>query len=123
MDLTLALFLYLVLGLAAGIISGLIGIGGGVLLTPALIYLFGFSQHNAQGTTLALLVPPIGLLAAWTYYQQGFVDLKVATLICAGFFIGGFLGAKMAVDIPDDLLRRIFGVGMLLIALKMIFSK
>lgn len=123
MDLTFALFLYLVLGLAAGIISGLIGIGGGVLLTPALIYLFGFSQHNAQGTTLALLVPPIGLLAAWTYYQQGFVDLKVATLICAGFFIGGFVGAKIAVDIPDDLLRRIFGAGMLLIALKMIFSK
>lgn len=123
MNLTLSLFLYLALGLATGTISGLIGIGGGVLLTPALIYLFGFSQHNAQGTTLALLVPPIGLLAAWTYYQQGFVDLKVAALICFGFFIGGFLGAKIAVDIPEDLLRRIFGLSMVLIGLKMIFSK
>ena len=78
--------LYLILGLITGTVSGLIGIGGGVLLTPALVYLFGFTQHSAQGTTLALLVPPVSLLAAWTYYQEGDVNIKVAGLIFLGFF-------------------------------------
>ncbi|MGK7875778.1 MAG: TSUP family transporter [Xenococcaceae cyanobacterium] len=114
---------YIILGFLTGGLSGLIGIGGGVLLTPALVYLFGFSQHNAQGTTLALLVPPISLLAAWSYYNQGYVDLKVAGLICAGFFLGGLLGAKFAVDLPDIILKRVFGAAMLLLAIKMILSK
>jgi uncharacterized membrane protein YfcA len=88
-----SVLLYLLLGLIAGITSGLIGVGGGIIIVPALVFLFGFSQHEAQGTTLALLVPPIGLLAAWTYYQNGYVDLKVAGYICAGFFLGGLFGA------------------------------
>lgn len=117
------LFLYLLLGLGVGSISGLIGIGGGVLITPALVYLFGFSQHEAQGTTLALLVPPIGLLGAWTYYAQGFVDVKVAAMVCAGFFIGGFVGAQFAVDVPEVMLKRIFGTAMLIIALRMLTAK
>ena len=86
--------LLLLVGLAAGILSGLLGIGGGILIIPSLVFLFGLSQQAAQGTTLALMVPPIGLLAAWTYYKQGYVDLKMAGLICAGFFIGGLLGAR-----------------------------
>ena len=114
---------YLVIGLATGTLSGLIGIGGGVLLTPALVYLFGFSQHNAQGTTLALLVPPISLLAAWSYYDQGFVDLKVACLICAGFFLGGFLGAKFAVVMPEVILKRVFGAAMFLVAIRMMLAE
>ncbi|ERT05803.1 sulfite exporter TauE/SafE family protein [Lyngbya aestuarii BL J] len=114
---------FLMLGLATGTISGLIGIGGGVLLTPALVYFFGFSQHYAQGTTLALLVPPIGLLAAWTYYQEGYVNIKVALLICIGFFLGGFLGGKLAGLIPELYLKRIFGVAMLIVGFKMILSK
>jgi uncharacterized membrane protein YfcA len=81
--------LYCVLGLGVGTLSGLIGIGGGVLITPALIYRLGFSQHYAQGTTLALLVPPIGLVGAWTYFQQGYVDARAAICICLGFVIGG----------------------------------
>jgi uncharacterized protein len=97
------------LGLITGVISGLIGIGGGVILTPALVYLFGFSQHAAQGTTLALLVPPVSLLAAWTYYQKGNVDLKVAAIVFIGFFIGGYFGAKLAIQLSDFWLRRIFG--------------
>ena len=113
----------LVLGLCAGILSGLLGIGGGILLVPALVYLFGLSQHQAQGTTLALMVPPIGLLAAYTYYQQGFVNIKIAALVCVGFFVGGLLGAKVATGIPDSLLRRIFGVALLLVGLKMIFQR
>ena len=115
--------LYLLLGLIAGALSGLIGIGGGVIIVPVLVFLFGFSQHEAQGTTLALLVPPIGILAAWTYYKQGYVHLNTAAIICLGFFLGSFLGAKFATSLPNVLLERIFGVAMLLIALKMIFAK
>jgi uncharacterized membrane protein YfcA len=116
-------FLYLLLGLIAGTFSGLIGIGGGTIIVPALIFLFGMSQHLAQGTTLALLVPPIGFLAAWTYYKQGYVDLRIAALICMGFFFGGLLGAKIATRLSNILLERVFGVALLLISLKMIFAK
>jgi len=117
------IILYILLGLFAGTVSGLIGIGGGIIIVPALIYLFGLTQHQAQGTTLALLVPPIGLLAAWTYYKQGYVNLTIAAFVCLGFFVGGLLGAKMAVGLSDELLRKIFGVALLLIALYMIFAK
>ncbi len=115
--------LYLLLGFVAGVLGGLIGIGGGVIVVPVLVFLFGFSQHRAQGTTLALMVPPIGLLAAWTYYKQGYVDLKVALLICVGFFLGGLLGAKVATTLSNAVLEKVFGVALLLIALKMIFAK
>ena len=114
--------LYVVLGLLAGILSGLIGIGGGVMIVPSLIFWFGFSQQEAQGTTLGLLVPPIGILAAWTYYQQGYVNIRVAALICLGFVLGGLFGAKVAVVLPSEILEKIFGVALLLIGLKMIFS-
>lgn len=114
---------YLLLGLAAGVLSGVVGIGGGIVIIPALVYIFGFTQHQAQGTTLALMVPPIGLLAAWTYYTQGHVDLKIAGLICAGFFVGGYFGGKLAVAIPDAMLQKIFGGFLLLISLRMLFAK
>jgi uncharacterized protein len=115
--------LYLVLGLVSGILGGLFGIGGGIIMIPAFIYIIGMSQHMAQGTTLALMVPPIGLLAAWTYYNHGDVNLKIAAFVCIGFFIGGLLGAKIAVGISDIMLRRMFGAFLLLIALRMIFTK
>jgi len=114
---------YLFLGLTAGAFSGLIGIGGAIIIIPSLVLLFGLSQHTAQGTTLALMVPPIGLLAAWTYYKQGFVDFKIAGLICLGFFFGGLVGAKFATDIPENILRKIFGVVLLAASLRMIFHK
>jgi uncharacterized membrane protein YfcA len=117
------LLLYVLLGLVAGFLSGLIGIGGGVIIVPSLIFLFGFSQHEAQGTTLGLLVPPIGILAAWTYYQQGYMDIKVAALICLGFLLGGLLGAKLATSLSNVFLEKVFGVALLLIAFKMIFSQ
>ena len=115
--------LYVLLGLVAGGFSGLIGVGGGVIIVPALVFLFGLSQHAAQGTTLACLVPPIGLLAAWTYYQEGYVDIHIAVLLCLGFFFGCLLGAKFANYLSNLALERVFGVAMLLIALKMIFAK
>jgi uncharacterized protein len=116
-------FLYIILGLSAGILSGVVGIGGGVLIVPALVFLFGFSQQQAQGTTLALLVPPIGIFAAWTYYQKGFVDIKVAAIIAAGFIAGSLLGARFATGISNAVLGKIFGIFLVLIGLKMIFGK
>jgi uncharacterized protein len=115
--------LLLLLGLVAGILSGLIGIGGGIIIVPALVFIFGLTQHQAQGTTLALMVPPIGILAAWTYYQKGFVDLRIAALVCAGFVVGGLLGAKLATNLSNVILEKIFGVALLLIALKMILAR
>jgi len=117
------IFLYLLLGLVAGILSGILGIGGGIIIIPAMVFLFGMSQHQAQGTTLALMVPPIGLLAAWVYYKQGFVDLKMAAFICLGFFIGGLLGAESAVTIPEPILKKVFGVVLLAVSVKMILGK
>ena len=81
------ILLYIVLGLAAGFLSELIGIGGGTIIVPVLVFLFSLPQYQAQGTTLALLVPPIGFLAAWTYYKQGYVDLRIAASICLGFYV------------------------------------
>jgi uncharacterized membrane protein YfcA len=115
--------LYLLVGLLGGIFSGMLGLGGGIVMVPTLAFLFGLSQHQAQGTTLALMVPPIGLLAAWTYYKAGFVDLKIAAFVCLGFFFGGLLGAKLVVGLPDPLLRKIFGVALIVIAIKMILTK
>jgi hypothetical protein len=117
------IILYILLGLLTGVFGGMFGLGGGVIIIPALVFLFGLSQHQAQGTTLALLVPPIGLLAAWQYYKQGYVDLKIAAFVCLGFFFGGLIGAKLVVGLPEPLLRRLFGVALLMISIKMILTK
>jgi uncharacterized membrane protein YfcA len=110
----------LLIGIIAGIMSGLLGIGGGTIVIPALVYLYGMSQHLSQGTTLAMMVPPIGLLAAWQYWRNGNVNIGWAAILCLGFFFGGLLGACYAQWIPDLALKRIFGVFFLIIALKMI---
>lgn len=118
---TIALFI--VLGLAAGLLSGLVGVGGGIIVVPALVLLFGFTQHQAQGTTLAMMIPPIGILAAWAYYSQGYVDIKAAALLCAGFVVGGYLGGKAAVSLSTPVLTKAFGAVLLLVSIKMLFSK
>ncbi|MBI5144913.1 MAG: sulfite exporter TauE/SafE family protein [Candidatus Omnitrophica bacterium] len=115
--------LYIILGLVAGIFGGMFGIGGGTILIPALIFLFGLTQHQAQGTTLAAMVPPIGLLAAIRYWQAGNVKVSVAAFICAGFFLGGYIGANFIQNLPDLLLKRLFGVFLLLISLNMMIGK
>ena len=114
---------YLIIGLCAGILSGLIGIGGGIIIIPALVLLLGFTQHEAQGTTLALMVPPIGILAAWTYYKHGYVNLPAACFICIGFLFGGLIGAKIATGASSIVLQKVFGTALLLVALKMMFLK
>lgn len=113
----------LLIGLCAGILSGLIGIGGGIIIIPALIFLLGFNQHQAQGTTLALMVPPVGILAAWTYYKQGYVNMPIAIIICIGFLFGGLIGAKYATTINGAVLQKIFGTALLITSVKMIFFK
>lgn len=115
--------LLIFLGIAAGMASGLVGIGGGVILVPGLVFLFGLTQHQAQGTTLALMVPPIGIVAAWTYWRQGYVDLRIAGLICVGFLIGSLLGARFSISLSNATLQKAFGVFLLSLALKLIFGK
>jgi uncharacterized membrane protein YfcA len=99
----------LLFGLGVGIVSGLLGIGGGVLLVPGLMILFGLTQTQAQGTSLAVLIPPIGILAAWEYYRQGQVHLPVVALIAVGFCLGAFLGARWVMQFPVETLRVAFG--------------
>lgn len=110
------------IGLLAGFLSGILGIGGGVVMVPLLI-LVGFTQHQAQGTSLAAMIPPVTLLAVLQYSKAGHVDWKMALVISATFIIGGLFGSKLAVAINEQLLKRIFGGLMLCIALKMIFGK
>lgn len=115
--------LFIILGLVAGIFSGVIGLGGGIIIVPALVFIFGLTQEQAQGTTLALMVPPIGILAAYTYYQHGYVDLKIAALVCVGFVLGGWLGAKVAVQLPREALQKIFALFLFFLSIKMFFTK
>ncbi len=110
------------IGLAAGVLSGLLGLGGAIVIIPALVMLLGFSQQMAQGTTLIMMVLPVGALAAWQYYQQGFVDIKTALVLAAMFFIGGYFGAKLATHIPQEIMKKSFAVVLVLIAVKIWFE-
>lgn len=110
-----------ILGFSAGLLSGLVGIGGGVVIVPVLVMVFGFSQHTAQGTTLAMLSLPVSFVAAYTYWQKGMVDWKIALILCIGFLIGGFFGSKLAVSFSPLLIKRVFAVLMICIAMKFLF--
>jgi uncharacterized membrane protein YfcA len=112
----------LCIGLAAGLLSGLVGIGGGLVMVPAMM-LLGYSQHQAQGTSLAVLMLPVVFLAARDYYKAGYIDPKVVGVVAAAFVIGGSFGGKLALSLPADHLRKIFGVVMLAAALKLLLSK
>jgi len=100
---------FILLGLVAGALSGLVGIGGGIIIVPALALLFHFSQKTAQGTTLALLIPPLGIFAAMAYYKAGHVNIKAAIFIIVGFIIGSLVSSYYAVNLPDVVITRIFG--------------
>jgi uncharacterized membrane protein YfcA len=113
----------LCIGLAAGILSGMVGVGGGIIIVPALVYFLSMSQHEAQGTSLAVLLLPAGIFAVYNYYSAGYVDVKATFIIAASFLIGGFIGSKVAVSIDQNMIRRIFGVMMLLVAIKLIVGK
>lgn len=116
------LIVLLFIGLMAGILSGLIGIGGGIIMVPLLL-LLGMTQHQSQGTSLAVLSVPVTALAAFNYYKEGYVDWKYAAVIAVFFVIGGYIGSKFAVQIDEKILKKIFGVILLLVAGKLILGK
>lgn len=114
---------FAITGILVGACSAFLGLGGGILTVPILVLIFGFSQHMAQGTSLAMMVPPIGLLAAWVYYKNGYVHLPAAVLLCLGFVAGSVLGARIAIQLPEIMLKRIFAVLLISIALRLFFGK
>jgi uncharacterized membrane protein YfcA len=116
-------WMILLLGFVAGAVSGIIGIGGGVILVPALIWMLGMSQKKAQGTSLAALLLPVGILAFWTYYRDGNADLRVGMLVAAGFAVGGLAGGWSAQYLPELWLRRIFAVVLISLGARMLFTK
>jgi len=113
---------YSILGALVGVLSGILGIGGGIVIIPGLIALFGLTQHQAQGTSVAMMVPPIGLLAAYKYYQSGNVVFPIAIFGAIGFFLGGYFGADIANRFSDATLRQVFGTFLIAIGLKMVLS-
>ena len=119
MDIQTVIILLLI-GLAAGVLSGVVGIGGGIIIVPALIFFLGFSQRMAQGTSLAILLLPIGLLGVMQFYKAGYVDIRVTLIIAFAFFIGSYFGSRIALTIPQDILKRIFAVLLILVAVKML---
>lgn len=102
-------------------LSGLVGLGGGVIIVPALVFLLGFSQYQATGTSLGILLLPAGIFAVMNYYKKGYIDIKVVLLIFAGFLIGGYLGSKISLSLPQTTLKKIFAVVLILIAGKVLF--
>ncbi|MFD2561338.1 sulfite exporter TauE/SafE family protein [Aquimarina rubra] len=120
---TMTIISLVVIGLLAGFLSGTMGIGGSVVMIPLLILWVGFTQHQAQGTSLAVLSVPVTLLAAFNYYKEGHVNWKFAAIIAVTFIVGGYLGSKLAISINQATLKKIFGGILLLVALKMIFGK
>jgi uncharacterized membrane protein YfcA len=115
------IILLAIIGIASGLLSGTMGLGGAIVIIPALVMLLGFSQQMAQGTTLMMMVLPVGAMAAYHYHQQGFVDIKAALVMGVFFFVGGYYGAKMATSIPQDILKKVFAVMLIIIAIKMLF--
>jgi uncharacterized membrane protein YfcA len=113
--------LLVIVGLAAGMLSGLVGLGGGVIIVPALVFLLGFNQHQAQGTSLGILLLPAGIFAVMNYYRRGFIDVKVVMLLFVGFLVGGYLGSKLSLNLSEATLKKVFAIGLLLIAGKVLF--
>ena len=112
--------LILAIGMAAGILSGLVGVGGGLIIVPALVFFLGFTQHQAQGTSLGLLLLPVGILAVINYYNKGNVDIKVVAIMSVAFVAGGWLGSRLALRLPEDLVKRIFAVFLFYSAFKLL---
>lgn len=117
------IILIIIIGLLAGFVGGSLGVGGGIIIVPALLFLMGFSQHEAQGTYLAVLLFPIGILGVVNYYKNGYVHFKYAAILIVAFLLGSYLGSLLAVNLPDKILTKIFGLFMLLVSIKMILGK
>ena len=116
-------WLILLVGAAVGVFSGVVGIGGGILFVPALVWIVGMDQQRAQGTSIGALLAPVGLFAFLEYYRNGNADIRVAALLALGFLLGGYFGAVWAQDVSDVLLRRIFAVTLVIVGTRMFFSR
>ncbi len=114
------MLLIILIGLAAGLLSGLVGVGGGIIIVPALVFFLGFTQHEAQGTSLGILLLPAGIFAVMNYYKKGFIDLKVVLILFVGFVIGGYLGSKFSLNMSEATVKKIFAVVLVLIDGKML---
>ena len=112
-----------VIGVAAGLLGGVLGLGGAIIIIPALVFFLGYSQQMAQGTALIMMVLPVGGLAAFQYYQNGFVDVRAALIMTVFFFLGGYFGAKFATQIPQNLLKKVFAFMLVVIAARMWLQK
>jgi uncharacterized membrane protein YfcA len=117
------IFTLALIGLTAGVVSGMLGVGGAIIIVPALVFFFGMTQHQAQGTSLAVLLLPVGFLAFWNYYKQGYVNFKLALVVMLAFFVGGYLGSVIAVSVPERPLKIGFGILIIVLGIRMIFSK
>jgi len=117
------ILILLCIGIAAGVLSGMVGVGGGIIIVPALVFFLGFSQQMAQGTSLSILLLPTGIFAVMNYYQKGYVDWKVALIIASSFLLGGFIGSKIAISLDQNLVKKIFAAFMVLMGLKMLIWK
>jgi len=111
------------IGLSAGLIAGALGVGGAIVIVPALVYFFHMSQHTAQGTSLAILLFPVGILAFLNYYKHGFVNFRVAIIVMLAFIVGGYFGSLLSVNLPARTLKIFFGALMLIAGIKMIWGK
>jgi uncharacterized membrane protein YfcA len=111
--------LLIAIGLAAGILSGLVGVGGGIIIVPALVFFLGFTQQQAQGTSLGLLLLPVGILAVLNYYNKGQIDMRVVAIMAITFVVGGWLGSKWALALPEKTVKRIFAIILFYAAIKM----
>jgi len=120
---TYSLLILVAIGLITGALGGMMGIGGALILIPSLVYFLGFDQHEAIGTSLAVMLPPIGLFAAYNYYKAGQVNLKYALILAVAFMVGSYFTSKIALKIPENLMKKVFSVFLILIAIKMFFSK
>ena len=116
------LLILLLTGLTAGVLGGFIGVGGGVIVVPAMIYFIGMSQFEAQGTSLAMMLPPIGILAVWNYHKAEAVDMKAAMILAVAFIIGGYLGSKMSLRLDPNKVKLGFGIFMFFVAIRMTIS-
>jgi uncharacterized protein len=120
---TSMLLILIAIGIVTGVMAGMLGIGGAIIMIPALVFFMGFSQQTAQGTSLAVMLPPVGIIAAFNYYKAGHVNIKFAIILAVCFLIGSYFGSKIALNLPQPVLKKIFGVLLLLVAARMLLSK
>jgi uncharacterized protein len=120
---TSVIFILIAIGILTGVMAGMLGIGGAIIMIPALVFLLGLSQQTAQGTSIAVMLPPVGIIAAYNYYKAGHVDIKYAVVLAICFLVGSYFGSKLALNLPQVMLKRIFGILLLLVAARMLLSK